>query len=220
MPTLAQIDAQNTYVNILEEIKLRIGSINHCTSGLSGIAPPFVKEFFYLQIRMICELVALGCLVAHGDIKQSSSLHDTWSADEIMKRLTALHPYFYPLAIVPTQTANSIHLQAVHPSPLPKDQFLRLYGRCGDMLHRGNVKKLLKGQFPKQINYPELVKKAQPLIDLLSKHALVMHSGEQMFLAILSNKDSRVQVAIVETPRGSPMDFTSPDFLKDPPGTR
>jgi hypothetical protein len=222
MPTPNQVDAQTTYANILEEIKLRIAATNHCTSGLSGIAPPFVKEFFYLQVRMICELVALGCLVAHGDIRKINSLHDKWSADEIMKRLTSLHPHFYPQAIVQTRTSTGFHLQAVEPSPLSKDQFLTLYGRCGDMPHRGNVKKLLKGQFPTQINYPELVKKAQPLIDLLGNHVLVMHSGEQMFLAMLSNADdkNRVQVAIAETPKGSPMDFKSPNFLKDPPDPR
>jgi hypothetical protein len=29
----------------LGEINLRVAAINHCTQGLSGLAPPFVKDF-------------------------------------------------------------------------------------------------------------------------------------------------------------------------------
>jgi hypothetical protein len=223
VPTKSQIEAQNLYANLLAEVNLRIAAINHCTLGLSGLAPPFVKDFCYLQIRMICELVALGCLVAHGDIKQATSMHKEWQAEKIMNALEKLHPYFYPIAIkqfvTTTPTGRGIHLQRMVPDPLPKSEFLRLYGKCGDMLHRGNVKKLLKGQFPTQINYPEISAKAQKLVDLLSNHVLVARSGEQMFLAMLQNKDDNhnPQVAIAETPRGQPVDFSNPDFLKDPP---
>lgn len=220
MPSKGRIEAQTLYANILEEIKLRIANINHCTMGFSGLTPPFVKEVCYLQIRMICELVAMGCLAAHGDIKgsNSSNLRSFWSAADIMNALEKLHPHFYPQPIKQTRTASGIHIEAVD-SALAKSDFLAMYGKCGDALHRGNIKKLLKGQFPNQINYPEITTKAQLFIDLLSNHMLVMHTGEQAFLAMLYNSDNqgRVQVAIVETPKGSPMDFKSPDFLRGPP---
>jgi hypothetical protein len=190
MPTEPQIAAQNTYANILEEIKLRSTKINHCTLGFSGLEPPFVKEFCYLQIRMICELVALGCLVAHGDIKQSSSskLQKEWSAEKIMSSLEAMHPHFYPTPIKQTKTANGYHIQAID-TPLRKSEFIELYGKCGDMLHRGNVRKFVKGQFPTQTNFPEITKKTQKILDLLSNHVIVTHTGEQMFLAMLANVD-------------------------------
>jgi hypothetical protein len=101
MPAKAQIDAQRLYANLLEEIKLRIDAINHCTLGLSGLASPFIKDFCYLQIRMTCELVGLGCLVAHGDIIQISteSMQRVWAADKIMTTFENLHPHFYPEAV-------------------------------------------------------------------------------------------------------------------------
>jgi len=226
MPTKSQIEAQKLYANLLEEVNLRIAAINHCTIGRSGLAPPFVKDFCYLQIRMLCELVALGCLVAHGDIKQAASenMQRAWSADKIMDALENLHPHFYPQPVKQTVTPapagmpKGHHLQAIQPHPFPKADFIKLYHRCGEMLHRGNLRKLLKGQFPKQINYPEITAKAQNIVNLLNNHALVMKSGEQMFLAMLRNSaDGKVQVAIAETPKGQPMDFASPNFLKDPP---
>jgi hypothetical protein len=219
MPTQSQIEAQKLYANVLEEIKLRIAAIDHCTLGFSGIAPPFVKDFCYPQIRMICELVALGCLVARGDIKQSGSskLRKEWSADRIMSSLEALHPHFYPQPVKKMKTVGGFHLQRIATS-LSKSDFLELYGKCRNLLHRGNIRKLLKGQLPEQINYPEITKKAQKLLDLLSNHVMLTHTGEQMFLAMLNNVDdnNRVQVALAETPKGQPMDFKSSNFLKDP----
>ncbi len=96
MPTKSQIEAQGLYANLLEEIKLRFGSINHCTLGQSGLPAPFMKEYCYLQIRMICELIALGCLVAHGDIKDISSknIQGAWSADKIMGTLEKFKSQF------------------------------------------------------------------------------------------------------------------------------
>lgn len=46
-----------------------------------------------------------------------------------------------------------------------------------------------------------------------------MQSGEQMFVAMLKNADNNMmpQVAIAETPRGRPMNYASPDFLKGSP---
>jgi hypothetical protein len=219
MPSKSQIAAQNLYANLLGEINLRVDAINHCTTGLSGLAPPFVKDFCYLQIRMICELVAFGCLVAHGDIKETSSekVQRAWSAEKIVSTLENLHPHFYPQPVTQTKTAEGFHLQR-KPSPLSKDEFLKLYYKCGEMVHRGSLRKLLKGQFPIQINFPEITAPAQKLIDLLSHHILVMQSGEQMFIAMLKNSDNNMmpQVAIAETPKGKPMDYASPDFLEDP----
>ncbi|MGO9719305.1 MAG: hypothetical protein ACLPIG_14395 [Methylocella sp.] len=216
MPTPAQLEAQNNYAAILQEINMRVDAINHCTLGLSGLLPPFVVEFSYLEIRMICELVALGCLVAHGDLRQSSALRKQWSADEIMKQLENLHPQFYPYAIVQTKTATGYHIHRLDPQPLPKVDFLRLYGRLGDVLHRGSLKNLMKPNIPHQTQFPVVMAKLQKLVDMLSNHAIVMRSGKEMFLAMLKNADDnfRPQVAIAESPE--PIDYNSPEFMKYP----
>lgn len=157
MPSKLQVAALNDYAGILGEINLRVGAINHCTVGHSGLSPPFVKDFCYIQIRMICELVALGCLLAHGDIKQTSAnnIQRTWSAAKIMSTLEYLHPHFYPRPVMQTKTTDGFHLQRKS-SPLPKSEFLKLYHKCGELLHRGSLQKLLKAQFPHQVNFPEI----------------------------------------------------------------
>ena len=59
------------------------------------------REFCFLQLRLLCELVALSCLVAHGTYplcKPTRAEKKAYSADEIMKKLEELRPHFYPLA--------------------------------------------------------------------------------------------------------------------------
>lgn len=219
MPTKSQIEAQHLYANLMTEIKLRTDAFNHCTTGRSGLASPFVKDFCYLQIRMMCELVALGCLVAHGEITKKPMMEE-WSAGRTMSALSDLHPHFYPQPVKQTPTKGpdgekGHHLQ-VFDSPLPRKAFLTLYGRCGEMLHRGSVRNLLKGQFPTQYNFPEIAAKGQRILDLLSNHILVMKSGDAMFVCMLANAEdnNNVQVAIAETPPGERINFDSPNFLR------
>jgi hypothetical protein len=59
-------------------------------------------EFCFLQFRMICEGIALGCLLAHGDMPgtQASRLQREFSAERIMRLLQTLHPKFYPAPVV------------------------------------------------------------------------------------------------------------------------
>lgn len=64
-----KLEAASLYADLMNEVKVRIAAIDAGTGGLLGALPaPIVQEHCYLQLRMCCELIALGCLVAHGDI--------------------------------------------------------------------------------------------------------------------------------------------------------
>ncbi len=69
MTTKRQIEAINLYANLMSEVKVRMASIETICNNQNGLPGPLVREFCFLQLRMICELIALGCLTAHGDIK-------------------------------------------------------------------------------------------------------------------------------------------------------
>lgn len=89
------------YADLMEEMKVRFDCINHAARGRSGLPAPIVQEFLYQQLRFLCELIAISCLVAHGDIAalKSHKIGRSYSADEILRRMTALRPHFYPNAI-------------------------------------------------------------------------------------------------------------------------
>jgi hypothetical protein len=74
MPTEADLDAASVYTSVMEEAKFRALSVNTLTGSQIGLPVSLLREFCFLQLRMLCELIALGCLVAHGDIKETRSL--------------------------------------------------------------------------------------------------------------------------------------------------
>ena len=93
MPTPRQTQALNLYRGIMVEIRVRIAAIDSGTGNyLLTIPPQIVREHCYLQLRMICELIAFGCLVANGEIKevQQPKLQKQWTADKIMEELERL----------------------------------------------------------------------------------------------------------------------------------
>jgi hypothetical protein len=210
MATQKQVAASTLYANIMTEIKLRIDAINAGTLNKLPILPPFVKEFCFLQFRMICELMALGCLVSHGDISATKNpkFQKAWEADKIIDLLEALHPDFFPFPVV--QGRDGDHHHTINPrvqNPMPKEEFIKLYHKCGETLHRGSVQKLLSQKTPVQIHYPDITAVAQKLVDLLSVHTVRMLGGKMFFLCVLYNvaDNMNVQVAIAETmPDGPP----------------
>jgi hypothetical protein len=75
---------------------------------------------------MLCELAALGCLVAHGDITQTRYFRkEAYKADDILRRLDRLHPEFYPVPVKPTFGPGSVHVDPIDGGFLSKPELIR-----------------------------------------------------------------------------------------------
>src|SRR5262249_24475481 len=135
------------YVRLMEEIKRRHSVIEQVFNHTLVMPQMAAFEFCYLHLRNICEVFALGCLAAHGDIPQvRTQLQSTYNADKIMKQLGRIHSQFYP---VPSkQTIDQVTQRPIDVVPitsgfLTKAELLSLYGECGNYLHRGTIRQLL-----------------------------------------------------------------------------
>ncbi len=85
------------YAELMAEIKLRTEAIDVVLGRQVPLRAKIAEELCYLQLRMICETIAIGCLLVHGDISaKKSDLMKSYKADWIIKQLTELHPRFYP----------------------------------------------------------------------------------------------------------------------------
>lgn len=204
------------YADLMAEVKARFDTINHAANGRSGMGAPFVREFLYLQVRFLCELVALGCLVAHGDIAalQAHKLGRSYSADEILDKMERLRPHFYPIAVKETEViklpggGQNHALDPINPSPLSKDALLKMYGDTHKHLHRGSLKKLLNASAPLDlaINVPEIIAQVQKFSDLLAHHMIAISERELIICLLVSpTMNGGVQVVTALKPEpGSP----------------
>jgi hypothetical protein len=146
----------NPYTQLMEEIKRRQAVIGLVFHGQVSLPAIVAVELCYLQLRFISELIALGCLVAHGDIQatRGGRLRDVWAADRIINSLEKLHADFYPR---PTKQVIGTDRRPKSVEPitsgyLTKSDLLKLNHECGSFLHRGN----LKGVFSATIRKPNL----------------------------------------------------------------
>ncbi len=197
------------YAGLMEAIKIRISAIDAGTLGRLPLPAQIIREFCFLQIRLICELLALACLVAHGDLERASRLRNEWSAERIMGELEKLHPDFFPYSVHPLNShraKSGISQVTPRQGELTKAEFLTLYGECNQFLHKGSLKNLLKGNSPVQFTFPDITSKAQRLNDLLELHTVFMIGGDRLILCMLRNADDGGKVHAIEATRKTPPD--------------
>jgi hypothetical protein len=151
--TPKQRAALDLYCALMEEAKHRLACIDGAIDGRTGLPYQAVVEFCFLQLRMLCELIALGCLIAHGDVNPGAKLRKAYAADEIIGLLEKLHPFFYPHAM---KSAGPYKIEAIKGGFLTKSELLNLYHRCGSMLHRGRLKTLFGAKAPIQDTFAEI----------------------------------------------------------------
>lgn len=203
MVTSRQLAARTIYNEMMREAKMRFDTINALThqAGSGGIPGLFAQECIYLQLRMLCELVAVACLVAHGDITETQRLKDDWKADKIFKELQKLHQNFFPRPLevrvtkVEPDGKKHLHFTPITVGVFTRAELIALYHRCGEQLHLGSLNKLLysaRKADPKQV-----LDAAVRLAALLRLHRISMVDGRQ-YISMLESSDGQTQTIIAE----------------------
>jgi hypothetical protein len=139
-----QAEFAQIYARLLDEARNRLNSIPTIRRELGPWVPTYVTdESAYVQLRMVCELIAIGCLVAHGDIPVTrvGKLLSAKYPTVIMLEMEKLHPDFYP---IPFDQDGEIFTE-LKTGFLTKPDLLALYDECGNALHRGTLKKVIRG---------------------------------------------------------------------------
>src|SRR5271155_3524709 len=87
------------YAGLMEEIKRRVDVVRQALLGRYALPLTVAFELCYLQLREICEVFALTCLVAHGDLPglRRKFIQKSYQADHLIKELSKLRPQFYPV---------------------------------------------------------------------------------------------------------------------------
>jgi hypothetical protein len=187
----------------MQELKTRVDVTNDTLKKPPAIPGHMVQEFCLLQVRMICELIALGCLVAHGDIDEANKLNKTYQADKIINTLEDLHADFFPVAVVQQQVGpGRFHLVPRATGFLTKPEFIKLYNQtCGNALHRGSLKHVLESR-------PQLTAPRQEIADLITKivtlldhHMIKLIDPNIVLVCGMVMKDTGgIQVILAEAP--------------------
>lgn len=184
-----------TYRGLMIEVKHRTAAIDSVLQKSISLPAIVAEELCYLQLRMICETIAIGCLVIHGDVSsRKRDLLKSYKADWIMNSLERLHPEFYPTPIekedVPSVEPGAVEWVHKTSGFLTKRELLELYVRhAGDHLHRGSVRNLAKRSRP---NFAAINVWRDKIVALLTRHIITSPDHEHIFYCIMNDGKDNV----------------------------
>ncbi|MBD3612385.1 MAG: hypothetical protein HUJ13_08260 [Hydrogenovibrio crunogenus] len=170
------------YCSVMEEIKKRTSVINFLLSGNGHVLfEPTTLESIALQIRKILELIAMASLVANKKEYQKvySNFAKAWNAEYLLKDLSRVNADFYPKPLLekPSEELGiTSHLIDRNNDYLTKEEFIKIYKKCGAILHASNpLGRKIRYEYYKK-NIPEWVQK---IMNLLNNHQikLIHHNG-------------------------------------------
>jgi hypothetical protein len=140
---MGQPDIQK-YSELMKEIKLRMKVIDFFAIGKGhALYQPTTVESICLQLRKILELIAMGSLVANKEeySKVYTDFAKHWNAKYLMNALEKVNPNFYPEPIIEEATQEmdiKSALKKREEDYLTKEEFIKVYEKCGAIMHSGN----------------------------------------------------------------------------------
>lgn len=190
------------YCSLMEEVKVRLAIINNTYQNNENIPPMMVREICYLQFRFICEIIALACLVAHGDLPEAKALKDTYEPGKIIKRLDRIKPFFYPQPMeLERNESNKTVIFAGRPDSfhLTQTELPILWGKAGDTLHRSPMVKVLSKKRNTLDDFSDVFEWSAKLTGLLNTHWITLKENKTgMFVSLQAKETNRVAVSILD----------------------
>ena len=140
---MSGVESLRLYCRLMEEIKARQKAIRLIVGRSVTLCTKFNIESIYLQIRKILELIALGSLVANK--KKYSEIHEKfqshYNAKLIINDIEKINPKFYPRPIAIRKSDEpgvKDNWDDLRDNYLTKINFIKLYERCGSLMHSEN----------------------------------------------------------------------------------
>jgi hypothetical protein len=119
----------------------------------------------------------------------------TYEADKIIRELEKLHPKFYPHAVIQTKQGREEFNAVLRKDGfLTKEELIQVYGRCGNVLHRGSFRGLFLTNRYANLGFAEIKAWKDKIETLLGYHLISMVDNKTFVLFTLHNKLNNNQV--------------------------
>jgi hypothetical protein len=180
------------YSHLMHEAKCRILEIEMMTDGRTKFLSPIMtpRECCYLQLRMLCEVIAISCIVAHENKPLGTGkLAELDKPKAIFRELARLNPNFYPQPVtLEILDRNGFRMQAIDNGSLTKDELQKLWSITGDWLHRGSAKRFLTLQPRANPDFSDILSWLDKIKRLLAVHRIARGDDQNYFACELSRR--------------------------------
>ena len=180
----------------------------------------FDVEFAYLQMRLVCELIAMAALAAHHSYGLKKTLLQEWRADEIFAELETLNALSFPVPVkLERKPGQMPQFTPQSDRGISRHRLKEIYGKCGNSLHRGVLLHALQGK-KRVYNVDELWGWWVEVMNTISEHLILFPKDERALLVNLNGDgDGRVTVAEAQAEGAFAVssEFPTPKLKSDRP---
>jgi hypothetical protein len=188
----------NLYQDCLYEIKRRTDVVADHINKVTTEKYLIVEvETVCLQFRKILEKIALMSLVANKELyaAQNQKFARHYHAERIMRDLERINPDFYPVPIKRIQKDNEPdELIEVKDGYLTKEDFIKIYEKCGGLMHAQNPFASEKPVEEIPLLFPVWLTK---ICNLINHHRIQLVGGKAMVVALMKRSDNGLPQAVI-----------------------
>lgn len=187
------------YAGFMHELKVRLGCIDAALKRIAEAGESETAfldaEFCYLQLRMMCEVIALSALVAHNELPEANTkaLLKNWNADSIFDRLSAVNVHCYPVPLkTVTLPSGEKQLQRREAPYLTRADLKSMYHACGENLHRGVLEHVINGR-RRAYDIQPIRDWFASILHLLEQHAVLLPEQNAALLVQMADEHGEVR---------------------------
>lgn len=185
MSDIPDDDILALYGSLMAEVKARVDYVANAAGqyqhGSDGTANQFELEGWYLQLRRVCELVALAVLTAHsGDPAFIAGLADKPHADYLLGQLGKLSIDAVPQQAMFLEVDDTLFAMVPNQNREEFREAIRaLYVHCNNVLHAGHLNFLRKFR-EKEVSMNYINTHISLLTERLDQHAVILPNQRVM----------------------------------------
>lgn len=185
------------YLDLMFEARNRLDAISTIHLNQAKLGPGIVRELCYLQLRILCELIAMSCLVAHGDSPRT--LREIYQADKIVNAMSKLREHFYPLPATRVTRDNHTLIKGLpDANHLAKADLVKLWGISGDVLHRSPLSKLEKRDASDVADCSDVLSWQAKVCGLLNEHLIALGGRRGLLVSLSVEGTNKPQASIFD----------------------
>ncbi len=182
----------SVYLPVLQELVARHDVLALLLRNDSQLAPAFLREMCYLQLRAICELFAAGSIALHAKRIIGRRILKTYEAPKVISELERLNPHFFPKLLSFTRGDDGVTRIAPRDGAgaLTKKELVKLWGIAGSFLHRSPYTKLFQStEQASSHDFADISSWSRKTAMLLSEHVVELDEG-LLLLAAAKDRDT------------------------------
>jgi hypothetical protein len=197
-PDPALEEAVGVYLAFMEEIKARLAMVELCIDACRE-TPPVPQaymhaEFGFLQLRFVCDLVALGALAIHHPYGLTDELLESWHARRALSDLSAINKEGFPRPANVNRGPNGIEI--VMKDGLTRNGIQRMFDKCGKALHRGKIKHVFEKR-ARVYDMDALARWRNRIVELLDNHLMMLpQQGVVVIIHLAGGANGEASAAI------------------------